>query len=109
MVEENTTPYFLDFLKENGIRHQMTTRYTPQQNGVAERLNRTIIEKARSMLRSKHLDNSFWADAVACACYLMNRTSTKGLSNMTPQEAWTGFKPTVSHLRVFGCGLFTYP
>ncbi|KAJ9555288.1 hypothetical protein OSB04_009902 [Centaurea solstitialis] len=66
----------------------MTIRYTPQHNGVAE--------------RSKNLDNCFWVEVVACACYLINRTSTKSLSNKTPQEAWSGYKPIVAHLRTFG-------
>ncbi|KAI3521063.1 hypothetical protein L1887_10522 [Cichorium endivia] len=79
---------FQEFLKESGIHHQLTTRYTPQQNGVAESKNRTMIEMARSMLKSKGLPNEYWVEAVACACYLLNRTSTRSLSKMTPQEAW---------------------
>ncbi|KAI3509130.1 hypothetical protein L1887_24156 [Cichorium endivia] len=95
--------YFQDFLKHHGIHHQLTTSYTPQQNGVAERKNRALMEMARSMIKSKQLSNEFWGEAVACACYIMNRTSTKSLPNMTPQEAWNGVKPNVSHLRTFGC------
>ncbi|KAL4575763.1 hypothetical protein LXL04_011848 [Taraxacum kok-saghyz] len=105
---EYTSNHFLDYLKENGIHYQMTTRYTPQQDGVAKRANRTIIEKARSMLRNKNLDNTYWGEAVACACYLINRTSTKSLDNKTLQEAWSGYKPTVKHLRVFGCIAYSH-
>lgn len=94
---------FQNFLKENGIYHQHTTRYTHQQNGVDERRNRTILEMARSMFKSKKLSDTFWAEAVACAVYLLNRASTKSLTNITPQEAWSGIKPFVTHLRVFGC------
>ncbi|TYK05177.1 integrase [Cucumis melo var. makuwa] len=88
--------------KEQGIHHQMTARMTPQQNGVAERKNRTIMEMARSMLKAKNLPNEFWGDAVACTVYILNRAPTKSVPGMTPYEAWCGEKPSVSHLRVFG-------
>ncbi|KAL4573495.1 hypothetical protein LXL04_020303 [Taraxacum kok-saghyz] len=93
---------FQNFLKEHGIHHQLTTRYIPQQNGIAERKNMTLLEMARSMLKSKNLSNSLWAEAVACAGYLSNRASTKALDNITSQEAWKGYKPRVNHLRTFG-------
>lgn len=91
------------FLKENVIHHQLTASYTPQQNGVAERKNRTLGEMARCMLQGKRLPEEFWAEAIACAAYLINRTSTKSVNNMTPQEAWSGLKPGVGHLKVLGC------
>ncbi|KAA0038926.1 integrase [Cucumis melo var. makuwa] len=93
---------FGNFFKEQGIHHQMTARMTPQQNGVAERKNRTIMEMARSMLKAKNLPNEFWGDAVACTVYILNRAPTKSVPGMTPYEAWCGEKPSVSHLRVFG-------
>lgn len=99
---------FADFLKENGIKHQKTVRRTPQQNGVAERKNRIIMELARSMLKAKKLPDQFWGDAVTCAVYLLNRASTKSVQGITPQEAWSGLKPTVSHLRVFGCIAYSH-
>eukprot|EP00253_Pinus_taeda_P033019 PITA_33019 len=61
---------FLRFCRENGIHKQFTARYTPQQNGVAERKNRTIMDMARSMLKAKHLPNDYWAEAVNCATYI---------------------------------------
>jgi len=67
---------FKAFLKENGIRHQLTARYT-QQNDVVERKNRTIMELARSMLKAKGIPNDFWAEFVACAIYLLNQASSK--------------------------------
>ncbi|KAD7477788.1 hypothetical protein E3N88_00924 [Mikania micrantha] len=94
---------FQKYLKEHGILHQLTTSYTPQQNGVAERKNRSLLELARSMLKNKDMPNEFWGEAVACAAYILNRSTTKSLSNINPQEAWTGFKPSVAHFRVFGC------
>ena len=93
---------FLKYCEDNGIRRQLTVPRTPQQNGVAERKNRTILEMARSMLKSKKLPKEFWAEAVACAVYISNRSPTKSVLEKTPQEAWSGRKPGVSHLRVFG-------
>ncbi|KAG7553295.1 hypothetical protein ISN45_Aa06g038290 [Arabidopsis thaliana x Arabidopsis arenosa] len=99
---EFTSKEFLKYCEDNGIRRQLTVPRSPQQNGVAERKNRTILEMARSMLKSKRLPKELWAEAVACAVYLLNRSPTKSVSGKTPQEAWSGRKPGVSHLRVFG-------
>ncbi|KAJ3707124.1 hypothetical protein LUZ61_010829 [Rhynchospora tenuis] len=90
------------FCEEHGIRRFLTAPYSPQQNGVAERKNRTILDMVRSMLKSKNMPKEFWAEAVQCAVYLQNRCPTASLENMTPQEAWCGVKPAVSHLKVFG-------
>lgn len=90
------------FLKENGIVHQTTVPYTPQQNGVSERANRTIIEKARSMIYDSKLSLAYWAEAVNTAIYLKNRVPTQSLNNKIPEELWTGKKINLSHLRVFG-------
>ncbi|KAL0556644.1 hypothetical protein IC582_005158 [Cucumis melo] len=79
---------FGNLFKEQGIHHQMTARMTPQQNGVAERKNRTIMEMARSMLKAKNLPNKFWGDVVACTVYILNRAPTKSVPGMTPYEAW---------------------
>lgn len=92
-----------DLLKNNGTVHQTTVPYTPQQNGVAERLNRTLIEKAKCMLLNAKLPKQYWAEAVQTAAYLLNRTPTKSLLYKTPEEMWSGIKPSVSHLHVFGC------
>uniref|UniRef100_A0A251SDS7 Putative zinc finger, CCHC-type n=1 Tax=Helianthus annuus TaxID=4232 RepID=A0A251SDS7_HELAN len=93
---------FQDYLKENGIHHQLTNSYTPQQNGVAERKNRTLMELSRSMLNMKILPNKFWAEAIACTTYILNRTVTKTRPNTTPFETWNGRKPNVEHFKVFG-------
>ncbi|CAH9069840.1 unnamed protein product [Cuscuta europaea] len=100
---EFTSKEFNQFCEDNGIRRPMTVPRTPQQNGVAERKNRTILNMARSMLKTKNMPKDFWAEAVDCAVYLQNRCPTKSLDGKTPQEAWHGGKPGVSHLRVFGC------
>lgn len=96
------------YLKSNGIQHQTTIAYTPEQNGVAERANRTIVERARSMLHSQELGYELWAEAVAAAVYLKNRSPTKAVPNMTPEEAWSGLKPSVAHLRAFGCKAYAH-
>lgn len=93
---------FQNFLVKNGIVHQKTNPYTPEQNGMLERMNRTIVEKARCLLFDAEFDKSFWAEAVSTAVYLRNRSVVTGLDNKTPLEAWSNKKPDVSNLRIFG-------
>ncbi|KAL0323926.1 UNVERIFIED_CONTAM: Retrovirus-related Pol polyprotein from transposon TNT 1-94 [Sesamum calycinum] len=99
--KEYNNSEFDKFCEEEGIEHQTTVSYNPQQNGVSERKNRTVMEMARSMLQEKHLPKAFWAEAVYTAVYLLNRCPTKAVQNMTPIEAWSGKKPSAKHLRVF--------
>lgn len=103
---DNGTEYISNagkqFFRSNGIMHQLTCVYTPQQNGVAERANRTLIERARCMMFDANLDKKFWAEACHMAAYLMNRTPRKLLDMKTPEEMWTGHQPDVTHLRIFG-------
>ncbi|KAE8734503.1 hypothetical protein F3Y22_tig00000764pilonHSYRG00191 [Hibiscus syriacus] len=99
---EFTSREFQEFCEANGIRRPMTVPRSLQQNGVAERKNRTILDMARSILKSKKLPKEFWAEAVACAVYLTNRSPTRSVWGKTPQEAWSGRKPDISHLRTFG-------
>ncbi|MCO5566892.1 hypothetical protein L7F22_020575 [Adiantum nelumboides] len=77
--------------------------YTPQQNGVAERKNRYLMEMARCMLKAKSLPHKLWMEAVACAAHVLNRCPTRALKTITPYESWYDRKPSVSYLRVFGC------
>ena len=91
-----------DILRVSGIKHETTVPYSPQQNGVAERLNRTLVERARSMLMEAKLSPDLWAEAIATAVYLKNRSPTKALSDVTLEEAWIGQKPDLRHLRIFG-------
>ncbi|CAL2260415.1 unnamed protein product [Prunus armeniaca] len=93
---------FEKYCRNHGLMHQLTTRYTPQQNGVSERKNQTIMEMVRSMLKNKNLQKELWAEAVTCAIYLINRSPTKALNDCTPHEAWYGMKPSVHYLRIFG-------
>lgn len=98
---EYTSKDFQKFLEESGIVHEKTVPYTPEQNGLAERMNRTIVEKAKCMLFDAALKKGFWAEAINTAVYIINRLPTK--SNLkSPEEMWTGKKPDVSHFRIFG-------
>ena len=99
---EFTSNEFKSLCELHGIRRFLTVAGSPQQNGVVERKNRTILNMARSMLKSKNMPEEFWAEAVACTVYVSNRSPTKSLKDVTPQEAWSRQKPSVSHLRVFG-------
>jgi len=97
-----------DFFDHHGIQHQMTTRYTPQQNGVAERKNKTIMDMVRCMLKAKQMPREFWAEAVSTTVYILNRCPTKSVCDKTPEEAWSGRKPSIRYLRVFGCTAYAH-
>ncbi|GJW25250.1 putative ribonuclease H-like domain-containing protein [Tanacetum coccineum] len=92
-----------DFCREKGIRREYSVARTPQQNGVAERRNRTLIEAARTMLADSKLPTTFWAEAVSTACYVQNRVLVVKPHNKTPYELFRGFKPALSFMRPFGC------
>jgi transposase InsO family protein len=97
---------FTVYCSEQGIRHNTTTAYTPQQNGVVERRNQTIVEMAGCMLKSMNVPGKFWGEAVKTVVYLLNRSPTKSLDGKTPFEVWYGRKPSVRHLHTFGCKVF---
>jgi len=90
---------FKDYLKSRGIHHELTVPYTPEQNGVAERLNCALVEVARSMMSHSGLSNAYWA---ATAAYLQNHSVTTA-TDKTPYERWYDRKLDLSNLRVFGC------
>ncbi len=71
-------------------------------------MNKTLMERTRSMLSGVRLRQEFWAEAVETACYLVNRSPSLALEDKTPQEVWTGKKPSLSHLRVFGCDAYVH-
>jgi hypothetical protein len=77
------------FLTECEIQQQTSAPYSPQQNGVAKRANRTIMECARSMILTQGLELEFWGEAVNTAVYIKNRCPTKAFDSKTPQEAWS--------------------
>ena len=97
---------FDEYLKQKGITRQLTVPNNSAQNGLAERMNRTIVESATSMMFHSNLSVNFWAEAVNMAVYLKNRSPTTALDGITPYECLFNRKPDVAHLRVFGCIAF---
>lgn len=97
------------FCKEKGIQVEWTVPHTPEQNGVSERLNRSLVERARSMLDDSKADKRFWGQAIQTAAFLLNRSPTSAVdSNATPYELWEGCKPNVSKLRSFGSAAYVH-
>ena len=105
---EYTFGEFVEYLRSEGIRHELTVPKSPQQNGVAERLNRTLVEMTRSMLAGSGLPQKLWAETLSTAVYLRNRSPTKAVKEMTPFESFHGKKPYVGRLRVFGCVCYAH-
>ncbi|KAL0337465.1 UNVERIFIED_CONTAM: Retrovirus-related Pol polyprotein from transposon TNT 1-94 [Sesamum calycinum] len=99
---------FSNLCDECGIKRHKTNPYTPQQNGVAERMNRTLLEKVRCMLISSGLPKSFWGEALVTAAYLINRSPSVPLNGKIPESVWTGHAVDISSLRVFGCSAFVH-
>ncbi|GJU29648.1 putative ribonuclease H-like domain-containing protein [Tanacetum coccineum] len=93
----------IEFYGSKGIKREYSNARTPQQNGVAKRKNRTLIEAARTMLADSFLPNTFWAEAVSTACYVLNRVLVTKPQNKTPYELITGKIPIISYIRPFGC------
>lgn len=98
---------FEQLVRSEGIQMEYTTPYTPEQNGVAERFNRTIVQMVRSMLTWAELPHTFWGEAAVTANYLRNLLPTSA-NDKSPEEAWTGHKPNIRHLRTFGCLVYVY-
>jgi hypothetical protein len=98
-----------DIFSQRGIEHRLTMTGSPQQNGKAERFNRTIMDKAMAMLHTASLPNGFWEYAVSTAVHTYNRTPSRTLKWRTPVEAWKpGKVPDVSYFRVFGCKAYMH-
>ncbi|GJY35406.1 retrovirus-related pol polyprotein from transposon TNT 1-94 [Tanacetum coccineum] len=91
------------YFKEEGIEHQTSTPRTPEQNGVVERRNRTLVEAARTMLSASKLPLSFWAEAVATTCYTQNRSIIISTHGKTAYHIINDRKPSIKHLHIFGC------
>ena len=96
----------IDFCTEKGISRQYSAPRTPQQNGVVERKNRTLVEAARTMLSESNLPTYFWAEAVNTACYTQNRTLINKDHQKTPYELMASKKPTLKYFHVFGAKCF---
>lgn len=100
---EFTSTLFREFCEAEGVKKFFTAPYSPQQNRVVERRNQTVVEMARSMMKSKGVPVRFWAEAVKTAVYILNKAPTQKIEGMTPHQAWYGKVPVVHHFRVFGC------
>ena len=94
---------FLNFCSTNGTDHNFSAPRTPQQNGVVERKNRTLENVTRTMLTASKLPQFYWAEAINTACYLINRCTIRTFLNKTPYELLKERKPSLAHLRPFGC------
>ena len=108
---DNGTEYcnniFSEYLDNCGIKKRITVAHTQEQNGVAERKNRTLIEMAKCMLSEADLPRSFWAEAVATANYPRNRCPSSGLGREITYEKWKRKPLDLSHFRTFGCRAFS--
>jgi hypothetical protein len=94
---------FKNYLKEHGIEHITTAPYCPQSNGKPERLNRTLIDKARCMMIAANISQNLWTAAVENANYLRNRSPSSVLGGVSPYEKLNNKLPKLSHLKIFGC------
>ncbi|GJU90938.1 retrovirus-related pol polyprotein from transposon TNT 1-94 [Tanacetum coccineum] len=93
---------FAELCAKHGIRHEFTAPYSPQQNGIAERKNRTLKEMVTAMLISSGMSQDMWGEAILTATYLLNKIPRKEKEE-TPYELWMGRKPSYQYLRVWGC------
>ena len=99
---------FAKWCKDRGITRQHTTKATPSQNGVAERLNRTLAEGVIAMLNQAKLPESYWGQAVLYLTHILNSTPTSSLSDTTSFEVWKGRKPDFTRYRIFGCRAYAH-
>jgi hypothetical protein len=105
---EYTSKEFVNFCKDVGIKRELTTPYNPRQNGVAERKNITILEAVKTMIHDQDLPMCLWAEATMATVYVHDRLSHCALGLKTLEEMFTGKKPEVSHLKIFGCPVFIH-
>lgn len=96
----------VDFCNKKGIQIETTMAYTSQQNGKAERLNRTLIEKVRTLLADSNFDKNMWGEAVYASAYIVNRLPT--VNGKIPAEIWSGETPDYKKLRTFGTEAYVY-
>jgi transposase InsO family protein len=97
-----------DWRYKEGVKHEFSATYTPQQNGVVERKNKTLITLARAMLDDYGTPERFWAEAINTTCHTTNRVYLHRLLEKTPYKLLIGRKPNISYFRVFGCKRFIY-
>lgn len=97
-----------DYFRSKGIVHQLSSPKCPQQNGVAERKNRYVVEMARCLLFQSGLDKKYWGEAVNTAIYVENRLAVKFNHGVTPYEKWVGVKPNLNYFKIFGSSAYVY-
>lgn len=104
---EYTSREMQDYLKESGIQSEFTIPDNPSQNGKAERMNRTLVERARALAINAKMPKFLWGEAILCATYITNRCPTRSMQeeniNCTPAELWYKRKPDAGKLKIFGC------
>jgi hypothetical protein len=105
---EYTSKEFVNFCKYVGIKRELTTPYYPQQNGVVERKNITIMEAVKTMIHDQDLPLHLWEEATRTTVYVQNKLSHSALGFKTPEEMFSGKKPEVIHLKIFGCPVFVH-
>jgi hypothetical protein len=105
---EYTSKEFVKFCKDVEIKRELTTPYNPQQNGVVERKNITIMEAVKTMIQDQDLPMHLWEEATRTMVYVQNRLSHSALGFKTPEEMFSRKNPEVSHLKIFGCPLFVH-
>lgn len=112
MRSDNGTEYtcnrFIEFFKKTGIKPEKTTPYLPESNGAAEQTNRTLKEKAKSLLVEAKLSKRFWGEAMHMACFFINRSPCSKLGNKTPETMWTGKQTDLSTLKTFGAEMMAH-
>uniref|UniRef100_A0AAV1UYS4 Integrase catalytic domain-containing protein n=1 Tax=Peronospora matthiolae TaxID=2874970 RepID=A0AAV1UYS4_9STRA len=106
---EYTSRTMSKFCADHGIMQKFTPPYTPQLNGVAERMNRTLVESARCMMVHAELSKSYWGEAVMTANFLRLRCPSRSISHdKSPYKVWSGKKPILANLKVFGCHAYVH-
>jgi hypothetical protein len=105
---EYTSTEFVTFCKSAGIRRELTVPHNPQQNGVAERKNRSIEVIIKALLNDQGLSMFLWGEVAMTTIYVQNRSPHRILKDMTPEEAFSGKKPNVENLRIFGCLVYSH-
>jgi hypothetical protein len=105
---EYTSKEFVSFYKSTGIRRELTVPHNPQQNGVSERKNRSIEEIVKALLNDQGLSMFLWGEATMTTIYVKNISPHRILKDMTPEEAFSGKKPNVENLRIFGCHVYSH-
>jgi len=99
---------FDEFYKNEGIVRHRSIRMTPQQNGGPERMNRTLLERARCMISNAELTKDFWAEVINMVCYVVNHAPSATLNFKTPEEVWSGTLADYSDLKIFGCPAYMH-